>query len=170
MNIEERTIIGASVLVDIGHSKSIPAKIDTGADSSSIGVSNLRLTSDNRLEFALFDPSSDFYTGETYTVDDYAAVKVKSSNGTSEFRYRAPLSLRIAGHRIRATFTLADRSHARFKILIGRRTLGPRFLIAPDEEVVPIKAKGRSLGLSNKLKSDPQKFHQTYIKNERSKK
>ena len=51
----ELAIIGSTEFVDVAGISHIPAKIDTGADSSSIWVSHIRMDKDGTLFFQLFD-------------------------------------------------------------------------------------------------------------------
>ena len=64
MKDEKLPIIGSNVLVSICGRDKVPAKIDTGADSSSIWVSHLRIDKDGVLKFRLFGESSPFYNGK----------------------------------------------------------------------------------------------------------
>lgn len=119
--------LGATELVSVFDCL-VPAKIDTGAFSSAIWASDIKVKN-QALEFKLFGPTSRFYTGKTIRHKDFRTVRVKSSNGQSEIRYSTHLSIKIAGRRIRATFTLADRSRNRYPILIGRRAIKNKFLV-----------------------------------------
>jgi glutathione synthase/RimK-type ligase-like ATP-grasp enzyme len=106
----------------------VPAKIDTGADSSAIWASNIKETSEG-LNFELFGPASPFYTGQKITTKKYVMRSVKNSFGHSEFRYKVPLKVRLGRKTIAARFTLADRANNAYPILIGRRTLQGKFLV-----------------------------------------
>ena len=125
-----QNIIGARTNVvfptDIG--QTVPAKVDTGADYSSVWASDIR-EEDGVLSFVLFAPGSPYYSGKVHTSTDYEVTRVKNSFGTVEERYKTRLSLRIEGRRIRVTFSLADRSQNRYPILIGRKTLSGKFLV-----------------------------------------
>ena len=57
-------IIGSTELVSVENFLNIPAKIDTGADSSAIWASNINVSEDGVLSFSLFGKDSKFYTGE----------------------------------------------------------------------------------------------------------
>ena len=48
-------VIGSTEYVSVAGITNIPAKIDTGADSSSIWASRINMTEDGVLEFVLFD-------------------------------------------------------------------------------------------------------------------
>ncbi|WP_408996122.1 ATP-dependent zinc protease family protein [Streptomyces caniscabiei] len=127
---QEKIIIGCNEPVELPRlRRHVPAKIDTGADTSSIWVSNIRVDKHGVLRFCLFGEGSPYYTGKVIKRDLYSVGVVRSASGHEQIRYRTKFSLRIAGKRIRATFTLSDRSKNRFPILIGRRTLSGKFIV-----------------------------------------
>jgi glutathione synthase/RimK-type ligase-like ATP-grasp enzyme len=108
--------------------KKVPAKVDTGADSSSIWASDIKQV-DGKLSFKLFAPASKFYTGKTIITRDYQVISVKNSFGRSEFRYKVKLVATVENRTLKMRFTLSNRSENRYPILIGRRTLRGRFLV-----------------------------------------
>src|SRR5664279_383764 len=108
--------------------QAVPAKIDTGADSSAIWASDIA-EQDGKLSFALFGRKSPFYTGKVINTKDYSVVSVKNSFGQSERRYKVHIKIVLAGTPIRASFSLANRERNRYPILIGRRTLRGKFLV-----------------------------------------
>jgi hypothetical protein len=130
--MKELTLIGRAERVDFPglHLERIPAKIDTGADSSSIWA-NAQLKRDGTLEVVFFAPESPFYTGEvhTYSQDEYEVTRVSNSFGQREVRYKLWLSIVVNGRRIRGSFTLADRATKLYPILLGRRLLNGKFLV-----------------------------------------
>lgn len=106
----------------------VPAKIDTGADSSSLWATNIRQEAQG-LTFVLFDKNSPWYTGGVVKVDNYEIVSIKNSFGASEIRYKVKLVTRIEGRRVRVAYTLADRSRSQYPVLIGRNTLKNKFVV-----------------------------------------
>jgi glutathione synthase/RimK-type ligase-like ATP-grasp enzyme len=106
----------------------VPAKIDTGADVSAIWASNIN-EKDGELSFILFEPYSSFYTGGIIKTRNYSVANVKNSFGDSEYRYKVMLSVKIANKTYKSFFNLADRSHSRFPILLGRNFLKNRFVV-----------------------------------------
>lgn len=134
-------IIGTNTLVDIDEHRHVPAKVDTGADSSAIWASQIEVNKKGVLRFSLFGPKSPYYTGKIFERKDYKTVKVRSSNGQEQTRYRVCIPVTINGRKIRATFTLADRSRNLFPILIGRRTLKHKFLVDVSFNVIPEPTK-----------------------------
>ncbi len=122
--------IGSRTLVDFPDQRvtRVPAKVDTGADSSSIWATNV-VEKEGELSFKLFGPLSPHYTGEVIRTREYRILSVKNSFGVSELRYKVPLSIKLRGRKIRARFTLADRQNNRYPILIGRQTLKNNFIV-----------------------------------------
>jgi hypothetical protein len=162
-------VIGRNVLVDfIGHKQrinSVPAKIDTGADSSSVWASNISVTKKGTLKFTLFDEGSEYYTGEVIRRRSYRVAVVRSSSGHEQIRYKVEIPVRVAGKRLRAGFYLSDRSANDFPILLGRRTLNKKFLVDVSvKEYHTAPRMGR--GLYAELMKDPYAFHQKYHQNE----
>lgn len=108
----------------------IPAKIDTGADLSSVWASDISVRN-GKLLFKLFDEGSKYYTGHEIQIDEgnYKLTRVASSFGHKELRYVIKLPVKVRDKRIRATFTLADRSKKTYPVLIGRKLLNKKFLV-----------------------------------------
>jgi hypothetical protein len=124
------TTIGQAVRMTVGSTPGIPAKVDTGADRSSIWASQIR-ESDGKLHFVLFDQHSSYYTGEVITVPkgNYHKTRVSNSFGGSENRFVVTLPVEINGRKIYATFTLSDRRNKVYPILIGRSLLNKKFIV-----------------------------------------
>lgn len=121
----------------------LPAKIDTGADSSSIWASHIE-EADGVLYFTLFAEGSEYYTGQRLHCDSkhYRQVQIANSFGAKEMRYVVKLPVMVCGRHINASFSLADRSRKVYPILLGRRMLANKFLVdvtkgepLPPEEV-----------------------------------
>ncbi|WP_336986261.1 ATP-dependent zinc protease [Altererythrobacter aquiaggeris] len=110
----------------------IPAKIDTGARTSSLHAANINLFTRNGEEMARFD--LDFGRGQAYRHCEAVRVahrNITSSNGAVEERLIVKTEITIGGEAFRAEFSLADRSDMVFPILIGRTALKSRFLVNP---------------------------------------
>ncbi len=161
------TILHSTEYVDIAGIHKIPAKIDTGADSSSIWASDIKIEPNGLLSFTLFGPSSPLYTGKRITSDDFTAKYVRSSHGDQQVRYQVKLKTKLRGHTFETAFTLANRSRNNFPVLIGRRTLKNRFLVDVSKSPIKREINPTTKKLKQELKMDPHKFHQKYI--ERSK-
>jgi len=133
MDAERLTIIGRAeriCLLDHDASQRIPAKVDTGADLSSIWASSVN-AHNGQLSFTLFGVGSEFYTGKVITLDegDFRLTRIASSFGHREMRYVVKLRVRILERTFKATFTLADRSSKTYPVLLGRRLMKGKFLV-----------------------------------------
>lgn len=109
-----KIVIGLAEKVNIQHhngKKDVIAKIDTGATKSSIDT-NLAA----ELELGPVIKSK----------------LVKSAHG-SKLRPIIEASIELAGKKIKSEFTLADRAHMRYRILIGQNILKDGFLIDPTK-------------------------------------
>ena len=148
-------IIGANAFVEIEGIKEIPAKIDTGADSSSVHAKNISVSKDGVLSFELF--------GQKFERTEFKATAVRSSNGDEEIRYRVPLSLKIGDKKIRAFFTLTNREKNNFPVLIGRKTIKNRFIVDVSDRPIRPKLPHKTSHLNELLKKNPFKFHKKYI-------
>ncbi len=127
-----KTIIGRAEKVsfpDLGL-KNVPAKIDTGADASSIWCSKIGVV-DSQLHCVFFDKGSPFYSGETviFNSGDVDLTRVANSFGHRELRYKVKIPMKIKNRTIKATFTLTDRSSKLYPVLIGRSMLKNKFLV-----------------------------------------
>lgn len=159
-------IIGSTEYVNVANIKNVPAKIDTGADSSSIWASHIRVTKDGVLHFRLFDENSPFYTGKAFKRKDYKAAVIRSSSGHEQIRYRAYLTLKLKGRRIKVLFNLSDRGKNNFPILIGRRSIASKFLVDVSRRNTPACKKNNSKTkiIQRRLIENPYEFHRKYIK------
>ncbi len=161
----KKATLGSTEFVNIAGYHDIPAKIDTGADSSSIWASHIHVDQNNILTFQLFDKKSPFYTGETIERKEFKAVVVRSASGEEQIRYRTNLQLTIGGRKINAMFTLANRGNNNFPVLIGRRTLSGKFLIDVSKNHSRIRPKNSKTKLIQKLiEKNPREFHELYYK------
>lgn len=110
--------------------KGVKAKIDTGADLSSIWCGEINKVK-NKLECVFFAPGSAYYTGKkiVFNKTEYKRSQIFNSFGTGEKRYKVKMPVVINGRRIRTTFTLADRSKKEHPVLLGRKLLAKKFLV-----------------------------------------
>ena len=156
-------IIGANTLIDVLNYENVPAKIDTGADSSAIWASNISMSKDGVLKFKLFNKKSPLFKDEFIQTTNYSVSKIRSSNGAEEIRYRVPLLTRIGSKKVRVRFTLASREVQKFPVLIGRRTLRNKFIVDVSKHAIEPKKAEKTSILNRELKPDPYAFHQKYI-------
>ena len=112
--LDGRVTIGLEEKVTIQHDsgkKSVIAKIDTGATKSSIDTN---LAAELKLGPVI------------------KSKLVKSAHG-SKLRPIIEASIELAGRKIKSEFTLADRAHMKYRILIGQNILKEGFLIDPTK-------------------------------------
>lgn len=130
MVAKAKNIIGQAEIVEFPELaiKDIYARIDTGARTSAIWASSIERTPEG-LVVVFFGPGSKWYTGEPVTFTTFDTTVVASSNGVAEERFKIRLLMRINGRRVRAWFTLADRSTQVYPILVGRNILRGKFLV-----------------------------------------
>src|SRR6185369_6877401 len=109
MQIPARSTIGRNALITVGDIDAIPAKVDTGADTSSIWASDIH-EDNGELHFCLFDSGSDYYTGEEIIAyaGCYEQVRVVSSSGEAQKRFVVVLPVVVENRQLEARFTLAD--------------------------------------------------------------
>lgn len=164
--LKKPIVIGSSTTIDFPKFgiKKVPAKVDTGADSSSIWASNIR-EYNGKLSFTLFGLGSPFYTGEVINTRDYHIRSVKNSFGHAESRYQVRLPATIEERSINMRFNLANRGENTYPILIGRRTLHGRFMVDVSKNAKkkykvlvlkpsPLKGKGNVSAFFEKLEKD----------------
>lgn len=161
-NANNLPIIGNSVFFEVAGIKDVPAKIDTGASVSAIWATNIKMNAQNELEFTLFAPGSEYYTGEVIKTDEYQVRRVRSSTGHDQIRYMVKLSARLKGRKIRINFTLANRKINKFPVLIGAKTLRGKFLVNVSDREIAIPNRTERT-LNEQLQADPQAFHRKYM-------
>lgn len=126
----KQSIIGSveQVEVPVHGSMIIPAKVDTGADNSSIWVSDI-VNGEGLLSFVFFGPGSDFYTGKRRQVKRFKMTLVKNSFGHSEVRYKIWLTVKVGDNKSAGWFSLADRSSNTYPMLLVKSFLKNKFVV-----------------------------------------
>lgn len=164
---KNKKIIGREVTVDFDNEiQNVPAKVDTGADSSAVWASDIFVDEKHVLHFKLFGEDSPYYTGQEHTTKEFKVAMTKSSLGETQLKYRVKLPITIADRKIRASFGLSDRSTHNYPILIGRRTLSGKFIVdvSQTKNLVKIE-KSTSPGLNKEMQKNPYKFYkEQYLK------
>ena len=164
-NTHNLDTIGSTEYIEVAGVKDVPAKIDTGADSSSIWASHIRVTKEGILRFRLFDEGSPFYTGKAFTRKDFKVAVIRNASGHEQIRYRTHLGITLGGRKIKVLFSLSDRSNNNFPVLIGRRTIANKFLVDVSKKHTPMPPKNpKTKIVQRRLAENPYKFHQKYVK------
>jgi hypothetical protein len=104
------------------------ARIDTGARNCAIW-GHAQLNTQNQLLVTFLGNKHGAYTGRQYVFDTFSQIVVASSTGHEDERYAVKLLVRIGGKKIRATFTIANRSSQVYPVLIGRNVLRGKFIV-----------------------------------------
>jgi len=163
----KKSRIGSSEKIAILGREKVPAKIDTGADSSSVWASYIRVDKNGVLKFRLFDEGSKYYTGKVIKRTDFKVAVVRNANGHEQIRFRTHFTIKIGEKRIRALFNLSDRSRNNFPILIGRRTLLNKFYVDVARQAKKYPKIADTKKLNVELSKDPYKFYRKYRKTKR---
>jgi len=111
--LDGKVVIGLAERVRVYHQKGnkiVISKIDTGATKSSIDTN---LAAELKLGPVI------------------KSKLVKSAHG-SKLRPIIEATIELAGKKIKSEFTLADRAHMKYRILIGQNILKDGFLIDPN--------------------------------------
>ncbi len=108
--------------------EAIPAKIDTGARTSSLHAEVLEEIERGDGRYVRF--AVDWGGIRRECVAIHVDVRgITSSNGETQKRYVIKTPLRIGDTQFKAEISLADRSDMKFPMLIGRSALRRRFLV-----------------------------------------
>ncbi len=113
----------------------VPVKIDSGAYSSSIHCSSVRLVHGDLdvLEVVFLDEETPGFTGKKMLFTEFNLKTVKSSNGMAQERYFIKGTVEVFGNTIETVFSLTERRGLKNPVLLGRRVLNKRFLIDPSK-------------------------------------
>jgi hypothetical protein len=112
----------------------IKAKVDTGADNSSLHAFNIeRFTRDDQ-DWVRFDLHTKQRSKKPTLRCEALVVKeqrVKNPGGRAEVRPVIQTKLVVAGREIEALVNLTTRDEMSFRMLLGRRTVRGQFVINP---------------------------------------
>ena len=112
--LDSKVVIGLAEKVKVHHhqgNKTVIAKIDTGATKSSLDTN---LAAELKLGPVI------------------KSKIIKSAHG-SKLRPIIEATIELAGKKIKSEFTLADRAHMKYRVLIGQNILKYGFLIDPTK-------------------------------------
>lgn len=117
------------------------ARVDTGATSSSLCVSDV-IEENGVLSYALMYPGHPQYTGKRITTKDFTRKSVKSVGTKADNRYSVSLEVVIGDNEsIVAEYTLADRQHMIYPVLIGRNILRGNYKVDVDKQFATRQGK-----------------------------
>lgn len=124
----------------------IEAKIDTGANRSSIHCSKIEHKDYEGVDSIIFSIPLDGNGEEnSFHSADFFKKNIKSSSGHVEERYIIKTTVVLFGKSIKTSFSLTDRTEMKYPILLGRKLLASRFIVDVDHK-----------NLSQQLKNKPK--------------
>lgn len=126
--------IGRAEKIDLPDFKlyNIDAKVDSGAYTSAINCSKLKVKEVNGEQVLSFSiPGSRLHEkkARSFSTRNFVKKRIKSSNGAIEERYVVKTHIELFGHKIQTEFSLSDRSKMKFPILLGRKLLRNGFIV-----------------------------------------
>ena len=107
----------------------VPAKIDTGARTSSLHATVLDRFERGGEEYVRFAMDFEQHVRQVCEAVHVDRRGITSSNGETQIRYVIKTPLKIGDLEFRAEISLADRSDMKFPMLIGRSALRRRFVV-----------------------------------------
>ncbi len=121
--------------------ENIEAKIDTGANRSSIHCSNIEHKVVDGEDCIFFKIPLSSKGNDVFHSNDFFKKKIKSSSGHIENRYVIKTTVILFGKRIKTSFSLTDRTEMKYPILLGRKLLKSRYIVNVAEENLSFKQK-----------------------------
>jgi ribosomal protein S6--L-glutamate ligase len=156
MSDKDLTIIGSQewcAFPDL-NTPAIRARIDSGAQTSSIHASDIRrFTKDGEdwVRFEIHPIPESRHIAIRNEARIVAVRKVKNTGGTSESRYVIRTRLAMGGDSFEVELTLANRDAMGFRMLLGREAMKGRFIVDPAQQYI----------LKDYDETDIQKFYVT---------
>jgi hypothetical protein len=108
---------------------SVRARVDTGAAVSSVDARSIRVRNVRGEKVVRFVLMGDGDRRAALELPLAGYRRVTNSDGGIEKRPMVEMEVCVASHRVRAEFTLNDRSRMEYHILLGRNILAGRFLV-----------------------------------------
>ncbi len=145
-----KTVLGWREAIDLPELKikSLPAKIDSGARTSSLHAEEIefvKIAAENWVTFFVSIEKSGQLKRIKCKAKLIATKKIKSSTGHTEVRPIIWTQIKMGEHTFDTPITLTDRSEMGFKMLIGRNTLRPNYIVdcaksfqLPKQKVVSV--------------------------------
>lgn len=123
-DLEGKLLMGAVERVKLSKEDvSLEARIDTGADTSSLGVFKLKRFERDGDKWVRFSLSSK-KDAKRYEYPIFDMVKIKQSGTVTEDRIEIKLDIELGEHKYKnQLFNLANRSYLDYQLLIGRSFL-----------------------------------------------
>lgn len=116
----------------------ITAKIDTGARTAALHAENIAAYSRGGQRRVRFDAFRDDRNTTIACCDEpvHSVKRVRNTGGTVEDRYVIQTPIAVGEHMLNALVTLTGRADMGVSMLLGRATVGSRFLVHPTRGFV----------------------------------
>ncbi len=126
----------------------VRAKIDSGANTSALHVSDVERIEGDRVRFHIALDRHGKRLSEKIECPILRVSTVRSSTGHAQERFVVPLLVKIGSHEFEAEVSLVSRRGMICRMLIGRRALAGRFLVDSSRMYVlskrPVRARRSS--------------------------
>lgn len=134
----EKLLIGYTEYADLPQFgvRRLKAKVDTGARTSALHVENIELIGHRRVRFEIRLHRHRFERRIAVEAKITRQSRVRPSSGHSELRTFVSTTIRIGNVEKEVEFSLVDRQHMIFRMLIGRSALGDDFVVDPSRRYV----------------------------------
>ena len=144
--LKEKLTIGRTDIVDLPDFgfTNVPAKVDTGAYTSALHCSDIKVANEEgtlRLSFYIQDAEGNILQNNKFTTTEFQQKFIKSSIGEKELRYVVKARIVLFGKTFKTYFSLTNRTEMKFPVLIGRKLLKRRFVVDVSETNLSYKSK-----------------------------
>lgn len=131
---KQKLTIGRADVIDLPEFgvKGIHAKIDTGAYTSAIHCSKIKIVNEDGKQYVTFHIPYSKLKGvskKEFKTEDFTQKNIKSSSGHIERRYVIKTKVLLFNKLYKTEFSLTDRSEMKYPILLGRKLLNNRFVV-----------------------------------------
>jgi hypothetical protein len=134
--MEDKIVVGWVEEVKISPGNLVlRAKVDTGADNSSLNVSAYTLFERDTKPYVRFEVTDRGGKTTTLELPVVRTAKIKRHKGPRQLRPVVILSICLGTYRADAEVNLVDRSRFLYPMLIGRSFLRQAFVIDPSREL-----------------------------------
>ena len=118
-----------------------PAKLDTGADVSSIHATNIKTFTQGGKQMVTFTYSNHQGDAQTFTREVIKTMKVKARPGEkASARYVVKMTVRLDGIEKEIDVNLRDRSRFEYSMILGKNFLKNNIVVSSDQKFLLTKA------------------------------
>lgn len=145
--MKQKKTIGRTDRIDLPefNISELPAKIDTGAYTSSIHCDEVYVEQVNGqavLHFQVRNPKDKMGKNHWQQTTNFRKKSVTSSSGHTEKRFLIKTVMLLFGKKYITEFSLTDRQQMKYPVLLGRKLLNGRFVVDVSQYDLSHHAKG----------------------------